>query len=156
MLALFGEYVCENKRIWSHWGAMCRKILYVDLPMHTAVLKTLFVAHPLSSMKFLTGNQSWPIRTERLQSARDLNRGVKFRGSGALSFSEHMYHSSGGPRRSDLRRRRFSVKLYAKTKELGPVWGEACAGHVPQIRQCTQINYYVNEFKYSLCGKTVY
>ena len=30
--------------------------------------------------------------------------------------------------RMDFRRRCFSVKMYAKTKELGPV-GKACAGH---------------------------
>ena len=30
----------------------------------------------------------------------------------------------------DLRRGHFSVKMYAKTKELGPIGG-ACAGHTP-------------------------
>ena len=31
----------------------------------------------------------------------------------------------------DLRRGHFSVKMYAKTKELGPIGGGACAGHAP-------------------------
>ena len=30
----------------------------------------------------------------------------------------------------DLRRGRFSLKMYAKTKEFGPIGG-ACAGHAP-------------------------
>ena len=34
----------------------------------------------------------------------------------------------------DLRHGHFSVKMYAKMKELGPIGG-ACAGHAPQIRQ---------------------
>ena len=49
---------------------------------------------------------------------------------------------SGGSRISrrggvDLRRGHFSVKMYVKMKELGPIGG-ACAGHAPpQIRQCS-------------------
>ena len=32
----------------------------------------------------------------------------------------------------DLQRRCFSVKMYAKMKELGPVGGGVCAGHAPR------------------------
>ena len=33
MQALFGENVCENKRIWSNKGGVCWKILYVHPPL---------------------------------------------------------------------------------------------------------------------------
>ena len=40
----------------------------------------------------------------------------------------------------DLRREHFLVKMYAKTKELGPMGGGgACARHAPQIRQCAAL-----------------
>ena len=34
MQVLFGKNVCENERIGSRRGGMCRKILDVDPPMH--------------------------------------------------------------------------------------------------------------------------
>ena len=31
--ALFGENICKNERIWSCWGGVHRKLLYVDPPL---------------------------------------------------------------------------------------------------------------------------
>ena len=31
--ALFSENICKNKRIWSCWGGVCWKLLYVDPPL---------------------------------------------------------------------------------------------------------------------------
>ena len=38
---LFDENVCENERIGSCWGGVCRKILCVDPPMEAEVEKTV-------------------------------------------------------------------------------------------------------------------
>ena len=48
----------------------------------------------------------------------------------------------GGGGGIDLRRGRFSVKIYVKRKQLGPVG--ACARHAPYIRQCKDCNFTEN------------
>ena len=53
-------------------------------------------------------------------------------------LSDYDMDASGGSRISrsggvDLRRGHFSVKMYAKTKELGPIGGGACPAHAPPL-----------------------
>ena len=43
----------------------------------------------------------------------------------------------------------FSVKTYAKTKEIDPVGGGPCRQHPPWIRQCTSIMQY--EISMTVC-----
>ena len=50
-------------------------------------------------------------------------------------------HPLGGV---DLRCGHFSVKMYAKTKELVPMGGGACAGHAPlDLPMCMNVCMYV-------------
>ena len=47
----------------------------------------------------------------------------------------------------DLQRGHFLVKIYEKTKELGPVVGGACAGHAPLDRPMKSIQIQVQKIE---------
>ena len=60
-------------------------------------------------------------------------------------------HPLGG---MDLQRGHFLVKMYAKTKELGPIGG-ACAGHAPLDPPMLSVEGYIGKINYGHQRKVV-